>query len=156
MNAKNFFVLLMINLMLGLLQINVFPEFVGKTFYINFIFSLGFALLLLDRTQDAYVSTLIGGLIVDMLGVDIIGLSTFIMLLLLVSTFYASRLFFRGKSFKMLLILIANMLFNFIVLHPHFSFNGQLFVSGILNLVVVFITYLILQMFQIKHDRYKL
>lgn len=156
MNAKNFLFLLLINLILGLLQVNVFPEIVGNFLYVNFIFSLGFALLLLDRTQDAYMSILLGGLIVDLLGVDIIGLSTFVMMLLLVLTFYISRFFFRGRAFKMLLIFTSNVIFNFFVLQPHFSFNGQLFVSGTLNLIVVFITYLVLQMFQLKHDRYKI
>jgi hypothetical protein len=155
MSAKKILLILIVNLVLSLLQTAFFPEFFGNYIYLNLVLSLGFALLLVDKTNEAFLSVCIGGLITDLLGVGIIGLGMFVMIFVTSASFYVYKFFFRSRSVRILLIFFSNIVFNFIALEPRFVLNTSLIGSGFLNLILVFIIYFVLQGFQVKSNRYK-
>lgn len=73
---KRFFAILFINLLLVLLQLSFFGELFGVGFLPNLVLALAISLVLNDSNDMALLSGFLGGLLLDLLGFNIVGVSS--------------------------------------------------------------------------------
>lgn len=76
--GKKLFIILLLNIILSLVQVSFVPILFSHKLYINLVLALSFGFLAVNKTKDAYISALISGLIMDILGITTIGISAFI------------------------------------------------------------------------------
>ena len=72
---KKFFILFFVNLVLVLLQLSFFGELFSGSFVPNLVLALAFALAFSELADFGKMSALAGGLLLDLLGFNIIGFS---------------------------------------------------------------------------------
>jgi cell shape-determining protein MreD len=76
---KRFFVLLFVNLILALLQLSFFGKAFGSGSTPNLVLALAFALTLAGLGGAGKMSAFLGGLMLDLLGFNIIGISSIVL-----------------------------------------------------------------------------
>ncbi len=142
--SKNITILI-ICLALAIFQESFLLEFFGAALNPNLIIGLCFAFIFIDDYESALFTALMGGLFLDFLGTSIVGLSSLVLILLLLASKWVKRSVFRGIGFQVGLIIISTIVFKVVLGYPEFAYSSPIFFSGILNSAFSWVTYLVLK-----------
>ena len=107
---KRVLLLFVVNLVLVLIQTSLFLELFGARFNPNLVLAFALVLFAYNKTATALLSCLIGGVLIDLSGVGILGLTPFIFVILMLILSYARQHLFRSFILK----IIASLVFPFV------------------------------------------
>jgi len=113
--GKKILIVLTLNIFLSLVQISFVPFLFLTKIYVNLILAFAFALLALNKTKEAYTSALLGGLLMDILGVVFIGISSFFYCTSLYIAYFIHEKFIK-KYAVLFLIIPVELLYQLIIL----------------------------------------
>ena len=108
---KRFFSLLIINIFLVLLQNSFFSEIFGVALNPNLIVGFAFALFFLDREDLYLMSGFLGGILLDLFGFSIVGLSALVITGILILFNYIRRYLFKGWVSNIVLVILGQILY---------------------------------------------
>jgi|GEM_PF-4521276 len=131
-------------LILVLIQDSFLWEFLGTEFNPSLIIALCFALIFCDDSAGALFCALVGGLWLDLMGVGIVGLSSFLLLLLLLAAMWIRRSLLRGVWIQILLVIIITIVFKIAMNYPEAIFSWRLLFSGLLNFLIAMLIHYII------------
>jgi hypothetical protein len=130
---RKYFLIFIVNLILIFLQESFLSEIFGPFLNPSLVISLGYAFLLSEDDDLALFSLLVGGLILDLLGTGIIGLSSVVLVFLLLISFQVRKTIFRGVLTQIVFIIITTVIFKMISGYPPLVYNFKLILSGVAN-----------------------
>ncbi len=138
---RKYFLITIFSLILVLLEESFAGEFLGAALNPNLILALSFAFLFADDRRASLYSALIGGLWLDLMGVGIVGLSSFMLVLLLILASWIRNALFKGVWVQVVVIVCSTMLFKLIMNYPQMNYSWKLVVAGILTSLISLIFY---------------
>ncbi|OGC51043.1 hypothetical protein A3A69_01880 [candidate division WWE3 bacterium RIFCSPLOWO2_01_FULL_37_15] len=147
--GKIFLILLIINILLSLVQVSFVPVLFSNNIYLNLVLAFSFGFLALNKTKEAYISALIGGLIIDSLGVVAIGISSFVYCAGLYSAYFIHEKFIKRYAIFFSIIPV-DVLYQLLILKQIEALNI------ILTFVSFLIFYFLLKKVTKREDIYKL
>ena len=100
--------IIFINLILAVLQNAFFPELFGANFTPNLILAFGFSFLFINKEEEAGTSLLIGGLVLDLLSFNTVGLSSLSFLILLEISILIRKYLTKDLFMQVALIFATN------------------------------------------------
>jgi len=133
---KKYLFITIFNLVAVLLQESFSWEFFGQAINPSFIVAISFAFLMVDDHPGAMFSAFIGGLWLDLVGVGIVGMSTFALVLLLVLAMWIKKSMVEAAWFQAILIIGATIIFKLVISYPELTYSWKLFFSGILTSMI--------------------
>jgi len=133
---RKYLFITIINLVIVLLQESFSWEFFGQAMNPNFIVAISFAFLMIDDHRGALFSAFIGGFWLDLVGVGIVGLSSFFLVLLLAIALWIKKSTVKAMWFQALLIIGATIIFKLVISYPELNYSWQLFLSGVLSSII--------------------
>ncbi|MFA6981828.1 MAG: hypothetical protein WC243_02295 [Patescibacteria group bacterium] len=104
---KKVVTLFFIDLILILLQKSFFPVFFDYRYYIDLYLAFTMALFLEEKETEAFVSALVGGLLADVLGMGLVGVSSFVVTSLLLVLRFTKRFFYRNWPLRVAFALLV-------------------------------------------------
>lgn len=137
--------IIFICLMFVIFQESFMLEFFGSALNPNLIIALSFSFIFVDDYKTAFYAALIGGLFLDFLGVGIVGLSSFILILLLVISRWVKKTMFRGIGMQMVLVVVSTIVFKMVMNFPDMVYSGKILFSGVLNSIMSLLVYMVLK-----------
>ncbi len=133
---RKYLFITIINLVIILLQESFSWEFFGQTMNPSFIIAISFAFLMIDDHPGALFSAFIGGLWLDLVGVGIVGLSSFALVLLLAVSLWIKKSMVGAIWFQATLIVGATIIFKLIISYPELIYSWKLFFSAVLSSII--------------------
>lgn len=103
---RKFLLLLLVNCILVLLQSAFFFELLGVFLNPNLVLALALALFFVGSTKEAFLSGLLGGLLLDLVGTSPIGLSSLVFVSMLYGLSFVRKYMFRGLVLRVLAVFI--------------------------------------------------
>jgi len=137
-------VIMFVCLIFVIFQESFLLEFFGAALNPNLIIALCFTFIFIDDIDSAMFTALIGGLFLDFLGVSIVGLSSLILILLLVISRWMKKTVFRGIWVQIGLIIGSTIIFKLLMGYPGLVYSNKILFSGFLNSAISLVFYLIL------------
>jgi len=137
---KRFISLLGINLVLVLLQYSFFRELFGANYNPNLVLALAFTLFFLDQEDLYLMSGFIGGIVLDLFGFSIVGLSALVITGTLILFHYIRRYLFRGWLSNIVLVILGQIVYV-TLLSGAFLVTRASLQSGVSTLLVAFLLY---------------
>lgn len=134
-----------------LIQDSFSLEFLGPALNPNLVLALSFAFLLVEDRQSALYSAFIGGLWIDLLGVGIVGLSSFIFVLMIIIASWVRRRLISGLWVQMVLITVFTGIYKLIVNYPNFNYSWSLVLSGLLTLLIMNLVHIVLSRYKTRY-----
>ena len=141
---RKYLLITILGLVLTLLQESFTWEFFGAAINPNLILAMCFAFLLADDRRGALYSAFIGGLWLDLTGVGIVGLSSFVLVLLLVIASWIRNTLFKGVWIQVTVIICSTILFKLIMSYPQLVYSWKLFAAGTLTTLTSLAIYWVL------------
>lgn len=148
---RKYFIIFIINLIIIFLQESFLVELFGPFLNPNLIIGLGYAFLLSGDDDLALFSLLVGGIILDLLGTGIIGLSSLVLVLLMLISFQVRKTIFRGILNQIIFIVISVVIYKMLSSYPPLIYNFRLVVSGAISAVIAVIVSQILIKFKERY-----
>lgn len=105
----------LINIIFSLIQTSFFSNLVGSVFVPNIVFIFAFSLMFWDLKKLSLMSAFVGGLFLDLLGFNIVGLSSLIMVGSLNLFFIVRRHFSKGWVVNLLFFSLSLVLYDYIL-----------------------------------------
>ena len=136
--------IIIICLVFVIFQESFMLEFFGSALNPNLIIALSFSFIFIDDYDPALFTALIGGLLLDFLRVGIVGLSSFLIILLLVFSRWIKKTIFRGVWIQIVMIIVSTIVFKLVINYPDVIYSGKILFSGLLNSTVSSLIFLIL------------
>lgn len=143
---KRFFVLLIINIVLVMLQNSFFAELFGANSNPNLVLAFAFGLFFLDREDFYLMSGFLGGVLLDLFGFSIVGLSALVITGTLILFSYIRRYLFKGWLSNIVLVFVAQITY-IALLSGSMSVTKPTFFSGISTMLISVVFYIITQNF---------
>lgn len=156
MKARSILLISLINIVLVLLESSFLNTLFDTKIILCLVFSFCIALFVADRAQYAFVSALIGGMLIDLLGVNVIGITPVILIASLVLFTYIRKLFLKNLFVNIFFIYLINIIYMTLTFDPKFSFHPSFLVSATLNLVITSAFVYIIHRFSIVRHGYRL
>jgi hypothetical protein len=156
MKTRSILIISLINLMFALLESSFFNTVFDSKIIICLVFAFCIALFVADRVQYAYVSALIGGLLIDFLGVNVIGITPVILIASLAVFTYVKKLFLKNLFVNIFFIYLMNIIYILLTIEPRFSFHAGFLVSSVFNLCIVSVFVYIIHRFSTVRHGYRL
>lgn len=141
---KNLILIIFINILLVLFQESFFLEIFGSELNINFVLALGFSFFFANQESDALKSLLVGGLIIDLISTNIVGITSTIFILIMLIASFIKRNIFNGLGIQVLVLILSVVIYKFIMNFQNFSFSLNILTSGLLTFIVSFCLYLLI------------
>jgi len=142
---RKLFVLLFINIVLGLMQTAFFPALLGSKVLTNWVLAFGLSWLLVNAPVTALKSVFLGGIILDILLGNFLGVSSLIMTLGIYCLILVRSYLFKGViSHFVIGSFLAFVYYLFILGVTKITFTA-LFFSLLTALMSVFISFVIRQ-----------
>jgi cell shape-determining protein MreD len=151
MRTKTVLLVTVFCLALVLVQTSFFYVFFGINLNPNLLWALVFALYLANKSDYCYVTSITGGVIIDMLGASIIGYFSVLSVFFVLSAGYIKKYFFRSLITQFLLFYVMSLLFEFVYKSPQFVFKPYAFIQSLITTVFMIVFYLIIQKFSSQH-----
>ncbi len=130
---RKYLIIIFINLLLVFVQESFFLEFFGTVFNPHLVTSLGFSFILLEDDHNGLASMFIGGLLLDLLGTGVIGLSSLVLIVMLLISMLVRKTFFRGLITQIFFIILTTVVFKILMNYPHIIFDKNLILSGLIT-----------------------
>lgn len=113
---KQFMYIILINALAGIFQLSFFNRlFGGHIANPNLILALAFSLFFLGMYERAYFSALFGGLLLDLMSFNTVGLSSLILIFCLISSYLVKKYIFKGWVMQVLSLLITYFIYQGLV-----------------------------------------
>lgn len=139
---KKVLTIILLNILLVLIQTSFLRELLGDFIAPNLVISFAYALLFMNFEDTSLMSIFIGGLLLDLFGFSIVGLSPLILTGTLILFRYIKKYLFRGWLSNLVLIFLAEAVYSNVIL----GFSQDFFSSwkvGISTLVFGLLFYFI-------------
>lgn len=152
---KKKFFLFSIIFLLSLLQNSFFSQLFGVGMNPNFILLVSFALVLTEDEDNGLYTALIGGLLQDLSGFEIIGTVTFVNVLMTAILIFAKKYLFKNFVFQIILLYFLNF-FHFLIFVS--GVDGKIkfaLLSSLFNTVIFLGFYLIFGYFSSRETKSK-
>ena len=130
---RNHFFVSIVILVLVLVQESFLLEFFGSYLNPSLVIALAYGLLLTDDESLALYSGFFGGLMLDMVGVGLVGLSSLVLVVLLLVAIFIRKTVFRGFGYQLLMIVLTNVIYVLVLNFPNLGFSSGLLFSGALS-----------------------
>lgn len=138
---KKLMLLTFINLVLALFQ-NVFMlELFGPVLNPNLILAFGFSLIALNKKDISVWSVFLGGLFVDMLSSNILGISPLLLIFLVYVAFYVQNYLFRGMHISLIMLFLASITY-LVIPTLYFPGLGAVLLHAVFTTIVGIVFYL--------------
>lgn len=138
MNLKKVIILFGINLFLVLMQTSFLNVFFGAALNPDLVLAFALALLLANKSEYSLFSALIGGLIYDLRGTNLIGESALLMIAVLFAISYSRKYVFKGWPVQILSLFVSFVLYKTI----SNAYNAGIVVNSLSTLVFCLLMYL--------------
>ena len=135
---RKIILLVILNIVFTLFQESFLLEFFGSVINPNLILCLGYAYFFANDTQGALISLLLGGFFIDMSGTGIVGITSVIMILVLLFSIFVRRSLFKGAGIQALLIIVATVVLKMVFNFPELGYSNGLVLNGIINVFLSF------------------
>jgi rod shape-determining protein MreD len=145
MKNKNYLVITIFLFILVLFQTSFFSEIFGRFLNPNLVIALVFAYLVMDKAQEAFFSAFVGGLLLDISGNTIVGLSSLILVSIIIFTLLAKKLVQKGGILLTVILLIAFPVYTMIINYPNYIISLGLLIGALSTLLTGYIFYLIIR-----------
>lgn len=137
-------VLIILNLILVIIQESFFLELFGPSLNISLILALAFGYFLSNQEKEALDSALFGGLVIDLVNPNIIGLSSLLFVVLLLIAGVIKRYFFKGFGFQLVVVVLSVCIYKLVISYPKIHFAQELVISGIMTFILSFMLHLLI------------
>ena len=131
---KKVLILLIVNIFLVLIQGSFLRELMGSAFMPNLVVAFAFAFFFADREDLALTSAFIGGLLQDLFGFSIVGISSLVIIGALIFFKFVKQYLFRGWMANFILVFLTQVLYVS-VLSGFSRPGGELLYTGISTLL---------------------
>ena len=145
---KHYIFIILINIILGTLQISFFYRIFGGSLNPNLVAAFAFSLFFsgalafqAKRAERAYLSALVGGIFLDLMGFGTVGASSFILITCLLLAFYVKKYIFKGWATQILSLFITSIVYTVAIGLPNFYFDPKIIFSSIVTVVISVIFY---------------
>ncbi|HLC93811.1 MAG TPA: hypothetical protein VJG85_02225 [Patescibacteria group bacterium] len=128
---KKYLVIFFVNIVLVLFQNSFLFVFLGGEANPNLILAFAFSLLLLDKSEEALFSAFVGGLLIDLLGFTMPGLSSLVFLLAIYIGLFIKKYLFKSWVLQLIVLMLSTYLGKQ-YLGPHPEFGTFRLLSGLL------------------------
>jgi hypothetical protein len=143
---KRFIILFALNIVLVLIQNSFLGELFGFSYSPNLVLALAYSLFFMDLNDLSLMSGFIGGLLLDLFGFSIVGLSALTITGTLVLFTYVKRYLFRGWTSNLVLVFLAQIVYINMLIGAG-SLPRPVIISGLSTLVFSLGFYLLVQSF---------
>ncbi|KKS21866.1 MAG: hypothetical protein UU80_C0018G0002 [candidate division WWE3 bacterium GW2011_GWA1_41_8] len=140
---KKYISLSFINIVLVLLQTSFLFEFFGSAANPNIVLAFSFSLLFLGRKEEALFSAFVGGLLLDLSGFTIPGLSPLIFLSSIYLGIFIRKYIFKNWSLQFVTVMLSTFLYKQFVGFSQNLFTIEAVTGLLLTAFAVFIFYLL-------------
>lgn len=130
---KRYIILAILIFVTVIFQQSFILELFGPVLTINFVLVYMFAFALNEDMTLAYFTGLIGGLFIDLSGTGIVGLSGFVLILMVWGFSLLRQLFISNYSLHLLLIALFSIVYTLIFSYSSFEFSFNLFAASIFS-----------------------
>ena len=113
---KKVLILLIVNIFLVLIQGSFLRELMGSAFMPNLVVAFAFAFFFADREDLALTSAFIGGLLQDLFGFSIVGISSLVIIGALIFFKFVKQYLFRGWMANFILVFLTQVLYVSVLL----------------------------------------
>ena len=138
---KKVLILLIVNIFLVLIQGSFLRELMGSAFMPNLVVAFAFAFFFADREDLALTSAFIGGLLQDLFGFSIVGISSLVIIGALIFFKFVKQYLFRGWMANFILVFLTQVLYVS-VLSGFSRPSGELLYTGISTLLFSILLFL--------------
>ncbi len=125
-------------MLLVLIQTSFLNVFFGPVLNPNLIIALPFALMLAGKSDYSLFSALIGGLLFDLQGHGLLGLSPLLMVTLLYAISYSRKYVFKGRLVQIILIFAAFVIYTVVLS----SYSPVVFLNALSTLIACLLLHL--------------
>lgn len=108
---RKFLILLIINIFLVLVQGSFLRELVGPALTPNLIIAFAFSLFFAEREDLALISAFMGGLLLDLLGFSIVGISPLLIIAGLIFYKFVKQYLFKGWFTNVALVFLTQIMY---------------------------------------------
>jgi hypothetical protein len=140
---KKIILLIIVNLILILIQVAFVPTLFTTVGSPNFILALGFTFLIIDKLEMGLQSVLIGGIMLDSMLYNHIGISSIILTIGILISFIVRKYFFKGLLTHAVFIIISSVIYSQLLIYKSFTFNltmiSNAIITTLISLIGVFI-----------------
>lgn len=143
---KKFLIIVFVNILLVLLQTAFLRELVGASATPNLVLAFSFSLFFMDLENLSLMSAFVGGLLLDLFGFSIVGLTPLVITGSLVLVTFVKRYLFRGWISNLLLVFLAQLIYLGVI-SGAFSLDSTALYSSTTTLFLSLAFYLINQNF---------
>ncbi|MFZ5425295.1 MAG: hypothetical protein ACOZAO_05860 [Patescibacteria group bacterium] len=131
--------LVVLNLILALFQDSFLPVLLGASFAPNLIFAYAYSFTLLGLKDTSYLSLFIGGVLLDLLGLPVLGTSSAVFIILLTFSHLLNKYLLQGFSLHLISCVGAHILYLYVVNGFSVSWSLSLLFGGLFTLGLSFI-----------------
>jgi cell shape-determining protein MreD len=139
---KKILILIVSNLILALMQLSFFPNLISVQ--INLVLALSMAFFMIGSNKASIQSAFVGGLILDLFGIDVIGISPLVFILFIMIFNFVRNHTFNSWYFNLFLVFLASISYTNVMSLPIILFNKNVIIEGIGSTIVCGLFYLFL------------
>ena len=145
---KKLLIILFANLALLLFQESFTFELFGSSLNPNLIAALGFAFLFADDDSNATKSIFIGSILLDLIGVGVVGLTLVFYIVIFQLAIYVRNFIFKGVGTPLVFLLISTILYKMAVENLRWELDFRFVLSAVITLMISFVFYLVINRFR--------
>ncbi len=133
---RKYVLITIFSLVVVLIQESFSWEFFGQAINPSIVIAICFAFLMVDDHLGALFSALIGGLWLDLVGVGIVGVSSFALVILLALAVWVKNSMLRAIWVQAVLVIGVTIIFKLIISYPELTYSWKVFFSGVLSSII--------------------